>query len=226
VAQNDPAPGERVRVDRRRFVVGAGALVAGVAAAVAFGLRGGRRDELPLGKLSTLVSDFPVRTAEGAPPAIPAARWTLTVDGLVGRPLTLTAADLAGLPRVAMTRDFPCVEGWTVDRVQWGGVRLGALLERAEPLAAATFVTFHAYDDAYTDSLTLQECRDPAVLLADRLDSRPLPREHGGPVRLVVPSQLGYKNVKWVVRVELTDHREGGYWERRGYPVEAPVRGA
>ena len=223
MADDERGPRDRVRIDRKRFVFGAGALAAGVAAAVAFGLRGGRRDQLPLGRLSTLASDFPVRTAEGAPPAIPAARWPVRVDGLVGRPLTLTAADLAGLPRVTMTRDFHCVEGWTVDRVGWGGVRLAELLDRVEPLAAASFVTFHAYEDAYLDSLTLAQSRDPSVVLADTLDGRPLPHEHGGPVRLVVPSQLGYKNVKWVTRIELVDHAEAGYWEQRGYPADAPV---
>ena len=223
MADDDRSPHDRVRIDRKRFVVGAGALVAGVAAAVAFGLRGGRRDQLPLGPLSTLASDFPVRSAEGAPPATAADRWTIKVDGLVARPLTLTAADLAGLPRVTMTRDFHCVEGWTVDGVGWGGVRLAALLERVEPDAAASFVTFHAYDDVYRDSLTLAQSREPSVVLADTLDGRPLPREHGGPVRLVVPSQLGYKNVKWVTRIELVDRAGAGYWEERGYPADAPI---
>ena len=224
--KRDETPARVAKLDRKRFVIGAGALAAGVAAAVVFGLRGDRRDELPLGRLSTIASDFPVRTAEGAPRVVSTRRWPLKVDGLVGRPLTLTAADLAGLPRVTMTCDFHCVEGWTVDAVGWGGVRLAELLDRVEPDPAASFVTFHGYDGAYVDSLTLRQSRDPSVLLADSLDGAPLPHEHGGPVRLVVPAQLGYKNVKWVTRIELADHREIGYWEQRGYSVDAPLGGS
>jgi len=179
-----------------------------------------------LGPLSTVLSDFPVRSAESAPPASALDRWTIEVGGLVARPLKLTVADLATLPRVGMTRDFHCVEGWSVDRVRWAGVRLAEVLDRAQPQAAAGFVTFHTFGGLYVDSLTMAEGRDPSVLLADSLDGAPLPREHGGPVRLVVPAQLGYKNVKWVTRVELTDHRDVGYWEQHGYPVEAPIGGA
>ena len=61
-------------------------------------------------------------------------------------------------------------------------------------------------------------------MLADTLDEQPLPDAHGGPLRLVVPKQLGYKNVKWVVRLEVTDHPVTGYWEQNGYPMDAPVR--
>ena len=86
------------------------------------------------------------------------------------------------------------------------------------------FVTFHAYGGSYTDSLALAEAQEPETLLADRLDGAPLPAAHGGPLRLVIPSQLGYKNVKWVVRLEVTASRAEGYWERTGgYPAEAPV---
>ena len=60
-------------------------------------------------------------------------------------------------------------------------------------------------------------------MLADTLDEQPLPDAHGGPLRLVVPKQLGYKSVKWVVRLEVTDHEVTGYWEQNGYPMDAPV---
>ena len=76
----------------------------------------------------------------------------------------------------------------------------------------------------YTDSLSLVEAQAPETLLADVLDAAPLPAAHGGPLRLVIPSQLGYKNVKWVVRVEVTAQRAIGYWEATGgYASEAPV---
>jgi DMSO/TMAO reductase YedYZ molybdopterin-dependent catalytic subunit len=226
-SSRQPAPDEQaprqVRVDRRRFLIGAGA-VGGALALLAAGLRSWRNG-LPLGPLSTIVSAFPVRTAEDDQPDVPLSQWTLRVDGLVARPLTVDAAAWARLPRAAETRDFHCVEGWSVDKVRWAGVRLADLLHEAGPLPATTFVTFHALGGTYSDSLTLAESLDPEVMLADTLDGAPLPHEHGGPLRLVVPSQLGYKNVKWVTRVELSGAREIGYWEHYGYAVEAPVPG-
>ena len=221
-AGDEQAP-RHVRVDRRRFLIGAGA-AGGALALLAAGLRSWR-NSLPLGPLSTMVSAFPVRTAEDDQPDVPLSQWTLRVDGLVARPLTVDAAAWARLSRSAETRDFYCVEGWSVDKVRWAGVRLSDLLHDAGPLPAATFVTFHALGGTYSDSLTLAESLDPEVMLADTLDGAPLPHEHGGPLRLVVPSQLGYKNVKWVTRVELSGAREIGYWEHYGYAVEAPVPG-
>ena len=220
--RDEQAP-RHVRVDRRRFLIGAGA-AGGALVLLAAGLRSWRNG-LPLGSLSTLVSAFPVRTAEDDQPDVPLSELALTVDGLVAHPITLDAAAWAELPRSAEARDFHCVEGWSVDKVRWAGVRLADVLREAEPLPTATFVTFHALGGTYSDSLTLAESLDPEVVLADSLDGAPLPHEHGGPVRLVVPSQLGYKSVKWVTRVELTDVREIGYWEHYGYAVEAPIPG-
>ena len=212
----------RLRFTRRRLLIGAGA--AGVLAVLGVELAG-RRSEVPLGPLSTVVSGFPVRSVEDDQPAIPLSRWTVAVDGLVERPLRLDAAAWAALPRTDETRDFHCVEGWSVDAVRWSGVKLADVLRLARPRPGGAFVTFHALGGKYVDSLTVAEATDPAVLLADTLDGRPLPSQHGGPVRLVVPAQLGYKNVKWVVRVEVADERPQGYWERYGYPVEAPIGG-
>jgi hypothetical protein len=111
-AGDEQAP-RHVRVDRRRFLIGAGA-AGGALALLAAGLRSWR-NSLPLGPLSTMVSAFPVRTAEDDQPDVPLSQWTLRVDGLVARPLTVDAAAWARLPRSAETRDFHCVEGgvWT-----------------------------------------------------------------------------------------------------------------
>ena len=90
----------------------------------------------------------------------------------------------------------------------------------------AQAVVFHALGhvgEAYTSSLPLDLVRATTTLLADTLDGGPLPPRHGGPLRLVVPKQLGYKNVKWVVRMEVTHTLVPGYWEQRGYPENAPA---
>jgi len=212
------ADDSRLRVSRRWFLW----LAAGAAAVVAagFGLErhGGRR----AGGAGALAG-FPVLNVENGPPATSAAAWELVVDGLVATPLKLDRDAWLALPRTRETRTFHCVEGWSVDHLGWEGVRVADLLSAAAPQVGAGFVTFHAHDGAYTDTLTLDEARAPDTLVADRLDGAPLPPDHGGPLRLVVPSQLGYKSVKWVVRLELTAQRAQGYWEERGYPAEAPV---
>ena len=114
-------------------------------------------------------------------------------------------------------------EGWTVEDVHWGGVRPMDLISVAGPRTGATHAIFHAYDGEYIDCLPLEQLAEPGSVLADELDGGRLPPEHGGPVRLVVPTQLAYKSVKFVRRIELTDHMVEGYWEERGYPTDAPV---
>ena len=225
VPEGDAAAPERhqgLRLSRRRFLLlGGGALAALIAV---LGLdRGGARRRAGSGPAG-LLDDFPVLNVENGPPPVAATDWVLAVDGLVEAPLHLERDAWLALPRTQETRDFHCVEGWSVGHVGWEGVRVADLLTRARPQAGAQFVTFHAYGGTYADSLTLAEASAPETLLADMLDSAPLPDAHGGPLRLVIPSQLGYKNVKWVVRLELTATRAQGYWERNGdYPAEAPV---
>jgi hypothetical protein len=223
--ERDPAePDEqpRLRLNRRWFLLlAAGALAAVIAA---LGLdRGGARRRGGSGPAG-LLDNFPVLNVEDGPPPVAAASWVLEVDGLVESPLRLERSAWLALPHTQETRDFHCVEGWSVDQLGWEGVRVSDLLTQAKPQAAAQFVTFHAYGGTYTDSLTLAEANAPETLLADVVDGAPLPGAHGGPLRLVIPSQLGYKNVKWVMRLELTATRTQGYWERNGdYPAEAPV---
>ena len=210
-----------MRLSRRRFLfVAGGALAALIAALTLDHSRGHHTGSHAANPLA----DFPVLNIESGPPAVSAVDWQLTVDGLVTTPLQLDHAAWQTLPRATETRDFHCVEGWSVDHLRWSGVAVAELLRRAEPLAQGRFVTFHAYGGDYSDSLTLAEAQAPDTFLADSLDGAPLPAAHGGPLRLVIPTQLGYKNVKWVVRLEVTATRAQGYWESNGaYPAEAPV---
>ena len=216
-----PTAERRLRVSRRRFLlVAAGALAALIAAVSLDRGKPQRASPTPAGQLD----NFPVLNIESRPPALSVADWQLVVDGLVATPLQLDRAAWLALPRTTETRDFHCVEGWSVDKLGWSGVSVAELLRRAAPQAQGQFVTFHAFGGSYSDSLTLAEAQAPDTLMADSLDGRPLPAAHGGPLRLVIPSQLGYKNVKWVVRLEVTATRAEGYWERNGdYPSEAPV---
>ena len=162
-------------------------------------------------------------SAVPGPVAMSAEDWEVQIDGLVGRPQRFDHAAWLALPRTAEARDFRCVQGWGAEDLSWEGVRVAEVLRRAEPLQEGRFVTFHAYGGTYTDTLTMAQAMEVETLLADRLDGEPLPGAHGGPLRLVIPSQVGYKNVKWVVRLEVTAERAEGYWQRNGYPAEAPV---
>jgi DMSO/TMAO reductase YedYZ molybdopterin-dependent catalytic subunit len=156
------------------------------------------------GPLGRPYGSFPVNSVERTPPDVAAAGWVLIVDGLVERPLRFDRASWEALPRVAKTADFHCVEGWSVEDVRWEGVALAVILDHAGLKPEAEHVTFRAYRSAYSDSIPLELVRDPLTLLADRVDGQPLPAEHGGPLRLVVSRQLGYKSVKWVDRLEVT----------------------
>jgi DMSO/TMAO reductase YedYZ molybdopterin-dependent catalytic subunit len=215
----------RVRFTRKWFLVGLGGAAATVVGIerLAHGLGGA-----PSGSTgrSTAdlnpVDDFPVRTVDEVP-RIKLADWVIKVDGLVERPLKIDATAWAALPRFEETVDFNCVEGWSVGPVTWGGVRPSDLIDLAGPLKKATHAVFHAFDGQYTDSLSLEQLRERSTILADSLDKTALPPDHGGPVRLIVPTQLAYKSVKFVRRVEVTDGPVQGYWEQRGYSVDAPV---
>ena len=224
-AEGGPAYGA-VRYSRRRILVLGGAFVAGVAAVIA-GLRafGGPAAEKVGGAISDQFGAFPVRSIEDVPD-VPADQWVVKVDGLVDTPLTIDRAAWDGLQRAKETVDFHCVEGWGVDDVRWGGVAPSILFEQAGVKPEAKYAVLHAYGGVYQSSLPLDLMRDPQTMLADQLNGAPLPPKHGGPLRLVVPKQLGYKNVKWVDRIELSAERVRGYWESNGYPENAPIPGS
>ena len=222
-AGRDPAHGS-VRYTRRRVLILAGAFAAGAAAVIA-GLRafGGSAAETVGGAISDQFGSFPVRSVEDVPD-VPPDQWTVKVDGLVDTPLTVDHTVWTGLQRVTETVDFHCVEGWSVDDVRWGGVAPAVLLDQAGVRPEAKYAVFHARGGSYLSTVPLDLVRDSATLLADQLNGEPLPPKHGGPLRLVVPKQLGYKSVKWVERIELSDSIRAGYWEERGYPEDAPIR--
>lgn len=151
------------------------------------------------------------------------ATWSLRVDGLVARPLTLSFADLCAMNRQDQVTDFHCVEGWSVYDVPWSGVLLSDLLTSAGPTAAATHVLFHTVGEIYNDSLPLDVAREPRSLLAYGIAGATLPLAHGFPARVVVPRLLGYKNAKYVERIELANAPVEGFWVRYGYPYAGEV---
>ncbi len=156
-------------------------------------------------------------------PSFHAATYRLEVAGLVDRPLALSWPDVRGLASVRQTTDFHCVTGWTVGGVHWQGIRLSTLWEMARPRSDARYVNFVSMEHPYVDTLTLDQTTLPNVMLAHSMDGAPLSRAHGAPLRLVIPEMYGYKNVKWVQRIELVSRSHPGFWEQRGYDVDAWV---
>jgi DMSO/TMAO reductase YedYZ molybdopterin-dependent catalytic subunit len=120
-------------------------------------------------------------------------------------------------------RDFQCVTGWRVHDVEWRGVLLRDVLDRAQVQPSATHVKFISFDGEYTETLTLEQARRDDVLVAHTLENETLSSDHGGPVRLYVAPMYGYKSLKWLDRIEVTDHLPdgGGYWEHKGYDIDA-----
>lgn len=212
-----------LRLSRRRFLVGILGTVSTLAGVIGYRtLTGTRSEGGSRGGATRGFEGLPVRSVDDAP-NVPLERWEVIVDGLVERPVTVDHATWAGLPHVAQTADFHCVEGWSVNGLRWRGVRPAAVLALARPLPRATHAVFHAFDGTYTDSLPLDALEGERALLADTLEGRRLQPANGGPIRLLVPDQMAYKSVKFVRRIELTDGPRVGFWEQRGYPMDAPA---
>ena len=129
---------------------------------------------------------------------------TIRVEGLVAQPMTLDAAALRNLRQVAFEEPFVCDEGWAVPGLRWRGVALHDALALAQPLEQARFVS--VCSGAYAVSVPVTDA--PRILLCDTLNELPLPIEHGGPWRMVVPSGQCFTSVKWVERLEVTAERK------------------
>jgi DMSO/TMAO reductase YedYZ molybdopterin-dependent catalytic subunit len=155
-------------------------------------------------------------------PKIDLKIYTLTIDGEVVNPVTLDWDEILQLPKTVSVSDFHCVEGWSVLNCKWEGVLFKEIVNLAKPKETARFVTFECAD-GYTTSLTLAELAGDDVLLAYRLDGKPLEEGLGFPLRLVVPSKYAYKSALWVTRIRFTSKKELGFWEKRGYSDTADV---
>jgi DMSO/TMAO reductase YedYZ molybdopterin-dependent catalytic subunit len=168
-------------------------------------------------------SGWRIYTISGRMPDFDPATWRLEVGGLVEQPLSLTYDQLRSLPRVEQVSNFHCVTGWTVNNVHWAGVRIKDVLARARPQASGHALRFVSMEVPYDDYLTLGQASLHDVMLAYEMDGKPLKQEHGAPVRLVIPEMYGYKNVKWLQRIEVVPDVVDGYWEELGYDRDASV---
>ncbi|HSU04897.1 MAG TPA: sulfite oxidase-like oxidoreductase [Acetobacteraceae bacterium] len=168
---------------------------------------------LPPGQ--TLVRDWPVLDL-GVHPDVTAAKFRLDVDGAVAHPLSLRLDQFMALPRTTTVSDIHCVTQWSRYDNRWTGVSARMLLNAVQPKGEARHVVFHSYD-GYTTNVRLDQFDRPDVLLAYEWNDRPIPREHGGPVRVVIPKLYLWKSAKWIRRVEISITDRPGFWEQRGY---------
>ncbi|MFF9409297.1 molybdopterin-dependent oxidoreductase [Streptomyces anandii] len=227
-----PAPSEEPgRPIGRRVLLGTLGLGAlGVLAAPTLqrgleGFLGAAADKDPTGLTGLLPNGggFRYYSVAASVPHKDVTDYRLTVDGLVDRPATYTLADLRALPQTRMTRDVQCVTGWRVPGTPFEGVRLSRLLDAAKVRPTAKAVRFTCFDGTYTESLTLDQARRADVLVALRMQNKDLGHDHGGPVRLYVAPMYFYKSAKWLSGITVTDEVRPGYWEERGYDVDAWV---
>jgi DMSO/TMAO reductase YedYZ molybdopterin-dependent catalytic subunit len=149
--------------------------------------------------------------------------YRLTVGGLVDHPASYRLDDLRRMPQTRMVRDVQCVTGWRVPGTPFEGVRLSHLLDSAGVRPEATAVRFTCFDGTYSESLTLDQARRPDVLVALRMQDKPVSHVHGGPVRLYVAPMYFYKSAKWLSGITLTRDVRPGYWEKLGYDIDAWV---
>jgi DMSO/TMAO reductase YedYZ molybdopterin-dependent catalytic subunit len=155
--------------------------------------------------------------ANGKPPELEAfkklqaggfAEWRLEIDGMVGHPGSFSISDLKGLPSRSQITQVTCEEGWCYI-AEWIGTPLSHVLEAAGILPQAKFVVYYSIDKHWWDSIDMADALHPQTLLADGFDGGDLPVGFGGPLRMRVPRQLGYKSVKYITRLTVADNLRG-----------------
>jgi DMSO/TMAO reductase YedYZ molybdopterin-dependent catalytic subunit len=204
------------------------ATVAGGVSSLLWGKSAWDRLSHAISPIESLVPVLPsggwrIYTVSGSLPRFEERTWRLELGGQVRQPVSFTYRELLALPKVEQISTFHCVTGWSVNNVHWGGVRLRDVLAQASPLPSAHALEFVSAERPYVDSLTLEQSSLQDVMLAYEMDGQPLPREHGAPVRLIIPEMYGYKNVKWLQGIEVVPEAEQGYWEQLGYDNDAWV---
>lgn len=161
------------------------------------------------------------------------AGWDMQIDGLVQTPMSISLAALKNMPARTQITRHDCVEGWSAIG-KWTGIPLGDLMHKVQPLPNARYAVFHCADvddegTPYYESMALEDCYHPQTILAYELNGKPLDIPHGAPLRLRFERQLGYKQAKYVERIELVESLtgigggRGGYWEDQGYEWYAGI---
>lgn len=171
------------------------------------------RPRLPPGQ--EITKKWPVLDL-GRQPLIPLDQWRLDIKGAVARPLSLDWDGFLGLATARIEADIHCVTAWTMLDNTWEGLSAADLIANVQPKPEANHVIFHAHD-GYRTNVPLERFARADSLLAFRHNGEPISREHGGPVRAVIPSLYFWKSAKWVRQITFLEHDVKGYWEALGY---------
>jgi DMSO/TMAO reductase YedYZ molybdopterin-dependent catalytic subunit len=183
------------------------------------GFSGRRRDKeeirkrLPPGQYDE--HGFPVLTA-GPTPRIEPGEWSFRIDGMVGNPTQWTRQEFDALPFETVPCDIHCVTKWSKLGTSFGGVSLDVLLEQAKPDGG--YAMAYSYG-GYTTNVPIADLSGGKAWVVTEHEGEPLPREHGGPARLLVPHLYFWKSAKWVAGLRVMDHDEPGFWEANGYHI-------
>ena len=171
--------------------------------------------ELPPGQY--LTRDFPVLSA-GPTPDIPLEEWELSVTGAVDEPRRWSWDEFQALPKERPGVDIHCVTSWSKLDTAWEGVLVEDILADAGLDRPTDFVLAHSYD-GYSTNVPLADLLSGKAMVALNYAGKPLPRDHGGPARLLVPHLYLWKSAKWVNALQFTTRDEAGFWELRGYHI-------
>jgi len=172
-------------------------------------------DRLPPGQ--KLTDGWPV-LQYGNTPSIDITTWKFSVVGLVDEEVHLTWDEFLALPQTTIRSDIHCVTHWSKFDNDWTGVRFRDVLARAQADQRAKYVMAHSYG-GYTTNIALDELMGDDVLFAHQHNGQPLMKEHGWPLRLVVPKLYFWKSAKWVRGIVLMDSDKPGFWEMYGYHI-------
>lgn len=222
-------PGEREwsrPIGRAAFLGTVAAGVAGIAVAPAVSrIIGDRLNRiLPAGAADLLpIGGWRIYSVNPPMPRFDPAGYRLTITGAVRRPVSLTWDQVLALPRRTDVSDFHCVTGWSVHDVPWEGLAPETVMELVQPRPEAGYVTFVSLERPYEDQLTLEQFLLPDNVVAHTMYGEPIRREHGAPMRMIVPQMYGYKGVKWLGEIRFDTVPRPGYWELRGYDTDAWV---
>jgi DMSO/TMAO reductase YedYZ molybdopterin-dependent catalytic subunit len=147
---------------------------------------------------------------------VPVEKFKLDLDGALENRISLSLAEFMALPQSESVSDIHCVTQWSRYDNRWKGVAARTLLDLVRPMPEARHVVFHSHD-GYTTNVRLDQFDQPDVFLVHEWEGRPITRQHGGPVRVLMPRLYLWKSAKWVRRIQFTISDRPGFWELRGY---------
>jgi DMSO/TMAO reductase YedYZ molybdopterin-dependent catalytic subunit len=233
----DGQPDVPADTSRRRFVTTGSLAIVSLAGSVVLGrevLRVARRKSVTAGSTGELppvitpVSDFYTISKNFVDPDPDRGdNWSFEIDGVVTNPMRISRQDLEAMPVVDFVSTLTCISnplaGPLIGTATWTGTSLAGVLNRSGVGSGAVKLIMEG-EDGYTDSIPIERALNPEPMIVWKMNGQPLPKEHGMPVRLIVPGLYGIKNVKWLTKLTVTNKDYEGYWQQRGWTDDATIK--